>query len=82
MQDAMTKTIPIWAAVLNMTVGAWQQARGHAWDSDVHLPLWVPASEQAQISSLVAGWAAKLEQVLVLVSLLLGQALLQQRSCS
>ena len=61
LQDALTKTIPIWAAVLNQAVARILPKTD--WDADVHLPLWVSASEQQQIRERLASWVHQLLQV-------------------
>ena len=73
-QDAFTKTVPIWAAVLNRAVAAHREA-GHqppagpastggaaAWDEELHLPPWISASEASHIRERLAGWAQQLLQ--------------------
>ena len=86
--DALTKTLPCWAAVLNRAVAEvrrqqqqqqgeqeqqqqqqhreqQQQQQGSAaeWDTDVHLPPWVPDHEAHQIRQRLEGWAASLLEV-------------------
>ena len=60
----MTKTIPMWAAVVNAAVAAARHEHGaQSWDMDVHLPLSVSATEQQQIREHLAGWVLKLQEV-------------------
>lgn len=64
-QDAFSKTLPIWAAVVNRAVA---QLRGTTvdesdWDAALHLPAWVPDSEAHQIGLRLDGWAADLLHV-------------------
>ncbi|KAL6770411.1 hypothetical protein ACKKBF_B31160 [Auxenochlorella protothecoides x Auxenochlorella symbiontica] len=63
--DAFSKTLPIWAAVVNRAVA---QIRGTTveesdWDAALHLPAWVPDSEAHQIGLRLDGWAADLLHV-------------------
>ena len=64
--DALSKTVPLWAAVLNRVAyrlrvpGAAAVAEGDqegegGWDSELHTPLWVPAQERAQMEALLEG---------------------------
>jgi len=34
----------------------------HVWDTDLHLPPWIPDSEKAMVEALLDGWASKLHQ--------------------
>ena len=72
--DALSKTVPIWAAVVNRAVAQQRHRRaaegegdGHAaaagaaaWDAALHLPPWVPEQEAAQIRARLDGWTAQL----------------------
>jgi tRNA A64-2'-O-ribosylphosphate transferase len=66
--DALSKTVPIWAAVLNHAVaehrdratGAPLSAATAAWRTGVALPPWVTPSEAVAIDARVPGWAASL----------------------
>lgn len=92
--DSMSKTIPIWACVINRAVadlresatsaserehgngtctgaGAAVAAQGEpdsqsedlqAWDRSVHLPLWVSATEKANIEKRINEWVDKLKE--------------------
>jgi tRNA A64-2'-O-ribosylphosphate transferase len=64
--DALSKTVPLWAAVLNRVahrlrvpgaVAAAAAAEGDegggGWDMELHTPLWVPAQERAQMEALL-----------------------------
>ncbi len=72
-QDALTKTIPQWAAVVNRAVARHrrqhpQSGQGNAeggaeWDTALHLPLWISGNERMQIEALLAGWTDDLMQV-------------------
>ena len=59
--DSMSKTIPQWAAVMNRAVG---QLRGAAAkrSEEVHLPPWVPQTEQQQIDQRLEQWTDELLQ--------------------
>ena len=46
--DALSKTIPVWCAVINGAA---------ALDATLHLPPWIPDHERAMIAPLIAGWA-------------------------
>ena len=75
MQDAFTKTVPIWCAVLNRAVRHFrcqsEDGRKHEsstsdtqpWDCDVHLPPWVSDNEAMHISARLDGWTKELLQV-------------------
>lgn len=62
--DSMSKTVPVWACVVNRAVArlaaeggaAAAAAAADAWDTDLHLPPFVPASERAQIEALLPSW--------------------------
>ena len=60
--DALSKTVPIWCAVINAAVAA--AAAGTPPAGGVSLPPWVPPSEAAAIDARLPGWAATLQQVL------------------
>jgi hypothetical protein len=76
MQDALTKTLPTWAAVLNRAVkrlrrrqqeqqegAAADGAQPLAWDEDVHLPPWISNNERHQIEMRLEGWVDQLLEV-------------------
>lgn len=53
-QDALTKTVPIWAAVLN---GAAARLRSEpSWAQGVHLPPWISGNEANEIEKRLEGW--------------------------
>jgi tRNA A64-2'-O-ribosylphosphate transferase len=60
--DALSKTVPIWCAVINAAVAAAAGA-GDA-SGGVALPPWVPPSEACAIDARLPGWVASLQQVL------------------
>ncbi|CAM8887253.1 unnamed protein product [Rhodiola kirilowii] len=72
--DSMSKTIPIWACVLNKSVHSHlnkMQAKSSAkqevdkvsidWDCSLHLPLWVSRTERASIEDRLEEWTNMLE---------------------
>ncbi len=68
--DALAKTVPIWAAVLNWAVAEHRQKHESAdaaslapWRAGVALPPWIEPREAAAIDARVAGWAASLAAV-------------------
>ena len=75
MQDAFTKTVPIWCAVLNSAVSHFrcqsEDGREHdgplsdelQWDCHIHLPPWVSQNEANHISARLDGWTKELLQV-------------------
>jgi tRNA A64-2'-O-ribosylphosphate transferase len=63
--DALSKTVPIWAAVVNTAVQVYQADHDLEMmdDSDtgvLHLPDWVPEHERWQIEKRIDGWAMQL----------------------
>jgi len=60
--DALTFTLPIWAAVLNRYVGP--AAAAEAGPDLVYLPPWVPPSERDRIVARLPDLCAKLEEAL------------------
>ena len=59
MPDALSKTVPIWCAVINIAL---QLRHDHEWDNELYLPPnIVSPSERSQIIALIPGWAAALE---------------------
>ena len=52
--DALTKTVPIWCAVINRAVAEERGGGGAAW-AELRLPPWVPPSEVAQIEARLGG---------------------------
>lgn len=95
MQDALSKTIPIWATVLNRALAKHKHASAMAsgpgavgpklassgvlsvseeesapvaptsWDTELHLPAWLPESERQQITCHLDGWVQQLQQLQV-----------------
>ena len=68
MPDALSKTVPIWCAVINLAIELRRKRKPVAeiddgdWDAQLYLPpRIVSASEKAQIESLLPMWAAALE---------------------
>ncbi|KAL7421287.1 tRNA A64-2'-O-ribosylphosphate transferase [Cryptotrichosporon argae] len=51
MPDALSKTVPIWCAVINAALGL---------STDVFLPAFISPSERAQIEARIPAWAARL----------------------
>jgi len=71
-QDALTKTIPIWAAVVNRAVHIHRSRQTcpsckgwskEGWDLGLHLPAWISVTEMSQIETRLDGWAQDLLQV-------------------
>eukprot|EP00890_Picochlorum_soloecismus_P000584 jgi/Picsp_1/1526/NSC_05004-R1_trna a64-2 -o-ribosylphosphate transferase len=60
--DALSKTIPIWAAVINTAVCLFREEHGlpHLPGEFLHLPKWVPEHECYQIESSIDIWASAL----------------------
>ncbi|KAF7294029.1 Initiator tRNA phosphoribosyl transferase [Mycena kentingensis (nom. inval.)] len=54
--DALSKTVPIWCAVVNRAVLLRRQS-DRPWDVALHTPPVIPAQEASQISSLLDAWA-------------------------
>ncbi|WVQ77820.1 hypothetical protein IAR50_007511 [Cryptococcus sp. DSM 104548] len=62
MPDGLSKTVPIWCAVINMAMGL-REKRGDGWDTQIYLPPQiVPATERSQIEARLQGWAESLER--------------------
>jgi tRNA A64-2'-O-ribosylphosphate transferase len=65
MPDALSKTVPIWCAVINIALQLRREDEGgkvDGWDTTLYLPPnIVSPSEQAQIQALLPSWAAALE---------------------
>lgn len=65
MPDALSKTVPIWCAVINIALQLRREDDGgtvDGWDTTLYLPPnIVSPSEKAQIQGLLPGWAAALE---------------------
>lgn len=62
--DSMSKTIPIWACVINRAVADIRDAEdGHSldWDCELHLPIWVSEVEKNNIENLVDSWVEDLK---------------------
>ena len=67
-QDAFSKTVPIWAAVVNAAVATLKAASGAkeldpAWADTLQLPPWVPLGETERVRQHLPGWAVELLQV-------------------
>jgi len=62
--DALSKTVPIWAAVVNTCVLLYQMDHGLPLMDDsesfLTLPEWVPEQEQFEIEKRIDGWATQL----------------------
>jgi len=70
LQDALSKTVPIWAAVLNRAVARIHNGNASAADkvtisheSDVHLPHWISGNERNQILARIDQWVDDLFSV-------------------
>lgn len=76
--DALTKTIPLWAAVVNRAVARYRRQRPLSqtadarrrgelevtqWDDTLHLPLWISLNERAQIEARLSDWTDQLLKV-------------------
>ena len=67
--DALSRTVPIWCAVLNTCValerrrGGGEAEVGEEWDNTLVFPPWVHESEHDRVAQLIGGWAAKLARV-------------------
>eukprot|EP01119_Soliformovum_irregulare_P013629 TRINITY_DN3653_c0_g1_i2.p1 TRINITY_DN3653_c0_g1~~TRINITY_DN3653_c0_g1_i2.p1 ORF type:complete len:523 (-),score=112.59 TRINITY_DN3653_c0_g1_i2:22-1458(-) len=55
--DSMSRTIPIWACTINRALA---KIRGLTWDTSLHMPHWVPASEKSQVEPLIDTFVEKL----------------------
>ena len=62
--DALSKTVPIWCAVINAAVAAATGEGDASQPSGVALPPWVPPSEESAIDARLPGWVASLQQVM------------------
>lgn len=62
--DALSKTVPVWAHVLNTAVAIYQREHGMPCmeESNLCLPEWVSEHEEWQIEQRVAGWCEDLLQ--------------------
>ncbi|KAF7289305.1 Initiator tRNA phosphoribosyl transferase [Mycena indigotica] len=59
--DALSKTVPIWCAVLNRALLIRRSAPGSSsWDTSLHTPPSIPTQEAAQITSRLDEWAREL----------------------
>jgi len=59
MPDALSKTVPVWCAVINLAI---QLRRGTQWDTDLYLPASIVSpSERSQVESRIQAWAETLE---------------------
>ncbi|EOD31064.1 hypothetical protein EMIHUDRAFT_449651 [Emiliania huxleyi CCMP1516] len=60
--DSLSKTVPIWCCVVNRACAELSADRRADWDTDLHLPPWVPPSEASQIEARIGGWVAALRR--------------------
>ena len=62
--DALSKTVPIWCAVVNTAVALYRTdagtGDGDGFATDLKLPSWVPEAEAFQIESKIDTWAMQL----------------------
>lgn len=65
MPDGLSKTVPIWCAVVNRAIALRRAASAASaaadWDEEVYLPAIVSPSERSQIQAKLDDWAEKLE---------------------
>jgi tRNA A64-2'-O-ribosylphosphate transferase len=66
--DALTKTVPLWCAVINRAVASHRQRAqapppADGWDLELHLPPWASRNEAAGIAARLPSWVADLEGV-------------------
>lgn len=61
MPDGLSKTVPIWCAVVNRAIALRFDVDDSSWDEDIYLPAIVSPSERSQIDARLDGWAEKLE---------------------
>lgn len=56
----MSKTIPIWAVVMNKIIAQVYGVRslGPSWDTSLHTPIWVAESEKNQIEARLDSWVS------------------------
>ncbi|CAM9749965.1 unnamed protein product, partial [Sphacelaria rigidula] len=59
--DSFTSTVPIWCCVLNRLVASEictgrGEERSEVWDTALHTPRWLSASETSQIEARLDGW--------------------------
>ncbi|CAN6441300.1 unnamed protein product [Victoria cruziana] len=64
--DSMSKTIPIWACVMNKAINKVLTSISNIsyekkWDCSLHLPLWVSQTEKAAIELHLEEWTSQLE---------------------
>lgn len=57
--DALSKTVPIWCAVITLLGVNHQPDDGVQLDDVLHLPPWVPTSEKSAIAALVPRWVSE-----------------------
>jgi hypothetical protein len=62
--DALTRTVPLWAAVINATLGVGGGSAVGAPAGAVHVccPPWIPGSERAQVEARAAAFAGSLPE--------------------
>ena len=60
--DALSKTVPIWCAVLNTAIAVYRMDAGVGGEDggDLELPVWVPEAEASQIEAKIDVWAMQL----------------------
>jgi tRNA A64-2'-O-ribosylphosphate transferase len=62
MPDALSKTVPIWCAVINRAIAKRRKLEQMEWSSELYTPPnVVPGSEKAQIEETLDAWAEALE---------------------
>jgi len=66
--DALTKTVPLWCAVINRAIASHRQRAqapppADGWDLELHLPPWASRNEAAGIAARLPSWVADLEGV-------------------
>jgi tRNA A64-2'-O-ribosylphosphate transferase len=61
MPDALSKTIPIWCAVINRAVAKHRGGQSAQWDTALYVPPnVVSGTEKSQIEARIEGWAEAL----------------------
>lgn len=61
MPDALSKTIPIWCAVINRAVAKRRGGQSAQWDTALYVPPnVVSGTEKSQIEARIEGWAEAL----------------------
>jgi tRNA A64-2'-O-ribosylphosphate transferase len=54
--DSFSKTIPIWACVFNRAIAKYKKE----FDTELHLPMWIPQQEKSQIEEKLDLWVSNL----------------------